>query len=193
MSDSEIETTIRPLIEVFDELNIAYHIGGSVASSVFGIARSTMDVYMVAAVAMQHAQALVKRLEPVYYISETAIIEAVSRKSSFNLVHLETMMKVDVFILKNRSFDQKAFQRRRKDHLDAENPERMYYISSPEDILLNKLEWYKKGGCRSEKQWNDVIGLLRVQGNSLDLDYCQNWAKQLEVKGLFESALQEAL
>lgn len=191
MSDSEIETTIQPFIEVLDELEIPYFIGGSVASSVFGIARSTMDVDMVAALTAEHVAGLVPRLESVYYISEAAIQEAISRKSSFNLVHLETMMKVDVFILKTRSFDQAAFQRRRKDHLDSENPQRMYYISSPEDIILNKLEWYQKGGMKTERQWNDIIGILKVQGHSLDLNYCQDWARQLGLSQLLETALQE--
>jgi len=192
MSGSEIETTLQPLVEVLDGLGIAYQIGGSVASSVFGVARSTMDIDMVAAVTMGHVAALVKQLEAIYYISEVSIREAISRKSSFNLVHLETMMKVDVFILKSRSFDQAAFQRRRKDHLDSENPQRMYYICSPEDIILNKLEWYQEGGMKSERQWNDIIGVLKVQDDSLDLAYCRKWAQQLGVTELLEKALIEA-
>jgi hypothetical protein len=192
LSESEIVTTIRPFIEVLDKLEIPYQIGGSVASSVFGIARSTMDVDMVAAFRMENVAALVKNLETVYYISEAGIKEAIARESSFNLVHLETMMKIDVFILKARSFDQTAFQRRRKDNLDSENPHAMYYVSSPEDIIINKLEWYQKGEMKSERQWRDIIGIMKVQGDSLDLHYCKKWAKQLGLGTLLESALLEA-
>lgn len=192
MSESEIEITIRPFVDTLDELRIPYQIGGSVASSVFGIARSTMAVDMVVAVNSNNVVPLAKRLESVYYISETAVKEAVERQSSFNLVHLETMMKIDVFILKDRSFDQEAFQRRRMDRLDSESSERTYYISSPEDIIINKLEWYNKGGRKSERQWNDIIGILKVQGNSLDLIYCEKWAKQLALGDLLRKALQDA-
>ena len=192
MSRSEIETTIQPFIEVLDEFEIPYHIGGSVASSVFGIARSTMDIDMVVAMTGDRVVALAKRLEATYYVSEDSIIEAVARKSSFNLVHLETMLKIDVFILKTRAFDLAAFQRRRKDHLDSENPQMKYYITSPEDIILKKLEWYQKGDMKSERQWNDIIGVLKVQGDSLDLVYCKKWAQQLGVAELLERAFQEA-
>jgi hypothetical protein len=192
LSESEIEITIRPFVDTLDELRIPYQIGGSVASSVFGIARSTMAVDMVVAVNSNNVVPLAKRLESVYYISETAVKEAVERQSSFNLVHLETMMKIDVFILKDRSFDQEAFQRRRMDRLDSESSERTYYISSPEDIIINKLEWYNKGGRKSERQWNDIIGILKVQGNSLDLIYCEKWAKQLALGDLLRKALQDA-
>lgn len=192
MIESEIEITIRPFVDALDELGIPYLIGGSVASSVFGIARSTMDVDMVAAVTLSNVAPLTKRLESVYYISEIAVKEAVERNSSFNLVHLETMMKIDVFVLKGRSFDREAFRRRRKDRLDSDSSERTYYISSPEDIIINKLEWYLKGGRESERQWNDIIGILKVQGDSLDLMYCEKWAKQLAVGGLLEKALQDA-
>lgn len=192
MIESEIEITIRPFVDALDELGIPYLIGGSVASSVFGIARSTMDVDMVAAVTLSNVAPLTKRLESVYYISEIAVKEAVERNSSFNLVHLETMMKIDVFVLKGRSFDREAFRRRRKDRLDSDSSERTYYISSPEDIIINKLEWYLKGGRESERQWNDIIGILKVQGDSLDLMYCKKWAKQLAVGGLLEKALQDA-
>ena len=192
VSESELEATIRPFVEVLDESGIPYYIGGSVASSVFGIARSTLDVDIVAALTGDHVAALVKKLEAVYFISEAGMKEAIEQESSFNLVHLETMMKIDVFILKARAFDQAAFRRRRKDPLDSENLQSTYYVGSPEDIVLAKLEWYRKGGKRSERQWNDVLGVLKVQGESIDCVYCNKWARRLGLTQLLDAAIRES-
>lgn len=192
MSESEIVVTIRRLIDVFDELGISYQIGGSVASSAFGMARSTMDVDMVAHISARHVSALVSKLESEYYISEQAVREAVAHTTSFNIVHLDTMLKVDVFILKERDYDRQAFRRRRADTLDPDDPSTTYYLCSPEDTIINKLEWFYSGGEKSERQWNDVMGVLKVQAASLDLAYCRHWARELGLKDLLERAIREA-
>ena len=192
MSESEIVTTLRGIVAVFDELGIAYQIGGSVASSAYGKARSTMDVDLVASVSAQHVGPLVSMLEKEYYISEPAIRDAIARRTSFNAVHLETMLKVDVFILKARPYDRQALGRRHPDALDPENPSTQFYLCSPEDIILNKLEWYRLGGEQSERQWNDVIGVLKIQWPSLDTVYCRKWAQELRIVDLLEKAFLEA-
>jgi hypothetical protein len=192
MSESEIVTTLRPLIRVFDEMNIPYQIGGSVASSVFGKARSTMDIDLVAPITNSHIPQLVGTLGSVYYISDSSVKDAIARNSSFNIIHLETMMKIDIFILKNRSYDQQAFNRRRADVLDTENQSMSFFISSPEDIIINKLEWFKLGGEKSERQWDDVVGVLKVQCGSIDVSYCREWAQTLGLMSLLEKALKES-
>jgi len=191
MKKPDIIVALDKVIECFEKLGIAYYIGGSVASSAYGIARATMDVDLVAKVEMHHAGNLVKALEKDYYIDADMITDAIHRRASFNLIHLETMLKIDVFIAKAGLYDSEAFDRRQPDTLDEENP-RKFYLSSPEDIILNKLQWYQKGGSVSEQQWKDVLGVLKVQAVKLDLEYLKYWASRLNLSDLLNRAFDEA-
>jgi hypothetical protein len=100
------------------------------------------------------------------------------------------MLKIDVFILKKREYDQQAFERKQSDNLDAENPEKPFFLAAPEDIILNKLEWYLDGGKVSQRQWDDVMGVLKLQSDKLNMQYLQAWAKKLGINDLLEKALQ---
>ena len=115
MNDSDILTAIKPVAEAFEKLGISYYIGGSLASSAYGIARSTLDVDIVSDLEIRHIFPLVGMLESAYYIDAEMIADAIRRRFSFNLIHLETMLKIDVFIVKDSSYDKEAFRRRRKD------------------------------------------------------------------------------
>ncbi|MCP4351383.1 MAG: hypothetical protein GY795_38445 [Desulfobacterales bacterium] len=192
MKESEIVSAIRPVTEVFKKLGVMYCIGGSVASSAFGKARATLDVDMVSDLKVHHVQPLVKMLEDTYYIDNNMIFDAIRHRSSFNLIHLQTMLKIDIFIIKSNSYDQEAFQRRRKDTLDGESQSPEFYLVSPEDIILNKLDWYRIGGSVSERQWNDVLGVLKVQRNSLDEKYLRHWASELKLDDLLDQVFHEA-
>jgi hypothetical protein len=190
VSDSDIITSIKPLISIFEKLGIPYYIGGSVASSAFGKARSTLDVDIVAPINITAVIKLAEALNDNYYVSEKDIRDAVTHGASFNIIHLETMLKIDVFILKKREYDQQAFERKQSDNLDAENPEKPFFLAAPEDIILNKLEWYLDGGKVSQRQWDDVMGVLKVQSDKLNMQYLQAWAKKLGINDLLEKALQ---
>ena len=192
MDTPDILTAAGPVAEAFENLGIHYYIGGSVASSVYGIARSTMDVDMVSNLKPKHVRSLVTMLESSYYIDEDMILAAIRSGSSFNLIHLETMLKIDVFIVKNEPYDIEAFKRRRRDTLNEENETVEFYLASPEDIILNKLGWYRLGGGVSERQWNDVLGVLKVQRESLDKSYLRFWAMELKLKDLLEKAFQDS-
>lgn len=192
MKNPDILAATEPVAKAFEELGILYYIGGSVASSAYGIARSTMDVDMVSYLKPEHVQSLVRMLAPSYYIDENMILDAIERCSSFNIIHLETMLKIDVFITKNTPYDVETFKRRRKDTLDEDQRYSEFYLVSPEDIVLNKLVWFRLGGCVSDRQWNDVLGVLKVQKNSLDKIYLQHWAPELKVEDLLEKAFQDA-
>jgi hypothetical protein len=192
MSDSDIIVSITPLISIFDNLRIPYFIGGSVASSAYGKARSTLDVDIVAPITMPNANRLAEALKNIYYVSEDDIKAAILRSASFNIIHLETMLKIDVFVLKKREYDQQAFERKIEDHLDEEEQNRSFFLASPEDVIINKLEWYKAGDGISERQWNDVVGVMMVQGDRLDKQYLLSWAEKLGLSDLLEKALKEA-
>jgi len=186
----DIYMAIEPIVETLEQLGVAYHIGGSVASSMNGIPRLTIDIDLVADLKLEHVRPLVKLLEGTYYIDADAVRDAIRRKSSFNAIHLDTMLKVDVFIPKARLFDQEELHRVRLKSLMKDT--RLFYIASPEGTILNKLEWYKMGGGVSDRQWNDILGVLKVQGTNLDMDYLHRWASALEVADLLQRALVDA-
>ncbi len=192
MKSPDIIAALNPVVNAFTKLGVMYYIGGSVASSTYGIARSTLDIDLIANLKLTHIDPLVGSLESEYYIDGHMIADAIHRRSSFNLVHLETMIKVDVFILKDTDYHQKAFERKRKDALDENEKNREFYLASPEDMVLNKLDWYRMGGGVSDRQWQDILGILKVQKDLLDTEYIRYWASKLNLSGLLNRAFRDA-
>lgn len=120
------------------------------------------------------------------------ILDAIETRSSFNIIHLETMLKIDIFVAKNAPYDKEVFKRRKKDTLDEEQKTAEFYLVSAEDIILNKLAWFRLGGGVSDRQWNDVLGVLKVQKNSLDDNYLKYWASELKIEDLLERAFHDS-
>ncbi|HEX7973504.1 MAG TPA: hypothetical protein VF498_03775 [Anaerolineales bacterium] len=179
------------VIDAFERLEVPYLIGGSLASALHGTARSTLDTDLVADLKAKQVTSLVNMLKMDFYIDEEMILDAIRYQSSFNVIHLTTMFKVDVFISKHRRFDQIQFQRRQLQIL-ANEPERKAYVTTAEDIILAKLEWYRQGNEISDRQWRDILGVLKVQAGRLDLDYLNQWAVELKVADLLQRALKES-
>jgi hypothetical protein len=192
MPPTDAVVALKPVVAVLDGLGVKHFIGGSVASAAYGRPRTTVDVDLVADLRRQHVAPLVTALETDYYVSARAAAGAVAQKSCFNLIHLATALKVDVFVLKGRKYDLAALARRRRDTIDADDPGSEFMLASPEDLVLSKLEWYRPGNEVSQQQWRDVIGLLQVQGGALDDAYIDQWAADLGVADLLAKARQEA-
>lgn len=187
----EFINVLMSVIEVFERLQIPYLVGGSLASALHGVARSTLDADIVADIHAEQVGALIEALGDDFYADDEMILGAIQHRSSFNLIHLETMFKVDVFIRKERPFDRVQFERR-LEQVFAANPERKAFITSAEDIILVKLEGYRLGGEVSDRQWRDILGVLNVQAGCLDLDYLKRWADELKVLDLLRRALKES-
>jgi len=187
----DLYAAMAPVLAAFEQLGIAYYVGGSVASSVYGIPRATLDVDLVADLHADQVLPLVQQLQDAYYISEDAAREAIRDQSSFNVIHLQTMLKVDIFVRKARPFNAEAFQRARREQVDDAGGHTLM-LPSPEDILLAKLEWYRQGNEVSDRQWSDILGIMKVQAEALDLEYARRWAGALGVADLLERALAEA-
>jgi len=192
MLPSETLAAVSPLIAELKKLGVAYYIGGSVVSSMRGIPRSTLDVDLVVDLAPRHVAPLVEALQSAYYISGPMMLDAIARRSCFNLIHLATSFKVDVFVVKNRPYDRHVLTRITDECVDVENPSLRFFLASPEDIILAKLEWYRLGDEISERQWGDVLGVLKVQQGVLDRKYLEHWAADLGVADLLAKAFQEA-
>jgi hypothetical protein len=179
------------VVEAFDRLHIPYLVGGSMASALHGVARSTIDADIVAELNPEQAKSLVEVLGEDFYADKEMILDAIFHRSSFNLIHLKTMFKVDVFVRKERPFDQIQFQRR-VEQVFVADPEQKAFIATAEDTILAKLEWYRLGGGVSDRQWRDILGMLKVQAGRLDLSYLQKWASELGVADLLQQALKES-
>lgn len=177
--------------QTLEHLEITYAVGGSLASSLHGVMRSTLDVDIVADMKMEHIQPLVAALSKEFYADDEMMHDAIERHSSFNLIHYETAFKVDIFIRKLRSFDGMQLERRQESVI-ATDPEESIYVTSPEDTVLAKLEWYRMGGEVSERQWRDILGVLKIRAGELELAYLRKWANELKVSDLLERALEEA-
>ena len=177
--------------DAFKRLGVEFYIGGSIASAYHGEPRSTVDVDLIADLPTSEASRLVHLLGEDFYADSNMIIQAITSRTSFNLIHLPTMYKIDVFIPKQRPFD-KSVRQRVVQATAFEGDDRTYQIASPEDTILSKLEWYKAGGEMSERQWRDVVGVMQVQLRQLDQAYLERWAPELAVNDLLQRAWTEA-
>lgn len=148
-----------------------------------------MDADLIADIKPEQVSPLVAIVEGEFYTDEHMFRDAIQHYGSFNLIHLETMFKVDVFILKQRAFDINQMQRRISQTL-GDAPDEVAYFSTAEDIILAKLDWFRAGGETSERQWQDVLGVLDIQNDRLDFEYLRNWAEKMGVLDLLQRALQ---
>lgn len=190
-AETELLAAVRQVVTAFESLGVEYLIGGSVASSVLGEPRQTLDADMVAKLLGKHAEPFVAQLQSDFYADLASIHSAIQTQGCFNLIHLETMTKVDVFVRWRDPFGQSQIARRQKKRIGLSTPLELYFASA-EDVVLAKLEWFRKGREVSDRQWRDLLGVLKVQTGSLDSAYLKQWADQLNVADLLRRALEEA-
>lgn len=187
----ENEEVIERLADVLDSLGIRYSIGGSVASALYGTVRFTRDADITVQPFSPLADRLYGLLKDEFYVSREAMEEALRSQGSFNVIHFATAFKIDLFIQGPSAFEGRLLDRRRMLRLN-DMSHRDVSVVSPEDIVLLKLRWFSMTGGTSERQWNDVLGVLGVQGKSLDFEYLTDSAKELGLEELLNRAMAEA-
>ncbi|MFI5183523.1 MAG: hypothetical protein ACHQNV_03925 [Vicinamibacteria bacterium] len=192
MTASDLLTALAPVVDVLEGLGVRYFVGGSVASSVHGVPRTSIDVDLVADLESRHVTPLLNQLENTYYVDEGRVRAAIEGRRSFNLIHLATMFKVDIFVSRRRPFDLEALDRAPLAPLDDAPDARRFRVASAEDAILAKLEWFRAGGEVSERQWTDVLGVLTMGRAEVDRAYLQRWAATLGVGDLMARAFDES-
>jgi hypothetical protein len=156
---------------------------GSFASAYHGVPRATQDIDFVIAPTEPQLRNLIARMAmPDYYVDETAAMEALRNESQFNLLDLDTGWKIDFIVRKSRLFSQTEFSRRTVVDLQGVP----VAIARAEDLIIAKLEWAKAG--ESQRQIEDVVGILRVRFGELDLDYVGRWVRELGLEREWQAA-----
>lgn len=192
MSDlKDLIAALGPVVAAFRDLQISHYVGGSVASSFHGAARSTMDVDLVCEMTAEQIPSFIRHFGADFYLSEPAIREAIQRKSCFNLIHLPTSFKVDIFVSRRRPFDLNSMSRATREQLGDVDNSLEVPIATAEDAIISKLERYRKKNETSERQWDDVTRLVAILGDLADREYLQSAAESVGVDDLLTRLIAE--
>ena len=191
MKTPELIAATLQVTQVLEKLKVPYLIAGSLASTVHGLVRTTQDADLLAALGSEHLPEFIQALQKDFYLDEQMVSTAVAQQASFNLVHRASMFKVDIFVTQQTPFDQAQLKRARRETLIPETSTTAL-VATAEDTILSKLKWYQMGGEVSERQWRDILGIIKLQQDRLDKAYLHKWAPELKLSNLLERALEES-
>ncbi|MBU6276455.1 MAG: hypothetical protein KGQ61_07455 [Planctomycetes bacterium] len=189
MSDSDdLRAALAPVAAALRGLGVRHYVGGSVASTIHGAIRSTMDVDLVCELRADQIEPFLAAFGDDFYVSGPAVRQAVERRSCFNLVHLPTAYKVDVFVSRDRPFDRQAMDRAILLSVTVDDPWQLP-VATVEDSIVAKLEWFRLGDETSQRQWDDVSRLTALHAEALDLAHMRRMAESVGVIDLLDRLL----
>lgn len=171
--------------DVLSKLGLNYMLIGAYAVSFYGRPRSTHDIDLNIDIDYRDISKIYAAFKDLFYVSKEMIEDAIKNQQMFDLIHNETQVKVDFWIIKDTEFDRERFRRRIKANIH----EQPVFISTAEDTILTKLDWYKQSDI--QKHLEDAIGIFQVQVGKLDLGYLKKWAKHFSFLDVVENILKE--
>jgi len=190
-SVTALAQAFQELLAALDRTETAFLVGGSVASGAHGLARQTNGIDIVVDLILDRVPALCEALGSAFYADAEMVSRAVTAGRPFNLIHLASAYKFDLFPIGSDAFGRSELARRRFTAGSIAGLEDIEFpIASPEDIILAKLVWFRKGGGVSDRQWHDILGVIQVQGERLDRAYLNKWAEQLGVSDLLSEVVR---
>ena len=186
MSRSHLDLAVS-MAQLLEQLGVRYVIGGSVASSLVGEPRSTVDIDIAVELGLDALDLLIERVRPDFYVPESDAARAVRDHDSFNIIHNHEALKIDLFVLGDNTLDANQIERRQLIEVPTDPPAELW-ITSTEDQILRKLDWYRKGGEVSDRQWRDVIAILQINETHLDTSYLDATARAVGLTTLLSAA-----
>ena len=185
MDATEVAAIVGARLE---RLGVDWVLGGSLASSVLGEPRSTVDIDIAVTMSLADVESVVDALIEDFYIDRDMVVEAVTQRRSFNVIHYPSVTKVDIFVLGESSLDRAQMA----DRWRLRVGENWLWVGAAETQVVRKLVWFREGGSVSDRQWRDVVGLLSVQSGKLDMDLLRRYASEARVADLLEHAILDA-
>lgn len=183
---TSLDDFLKKLIRILDDCSVAYMISGSIGSSYHGQPRATKDIDIVIAPTEKQLLDFVESLGTDYYINLVSVRDAFANRSMFNIIDNLSGWKADFILRKNREFSREEFERKR--HVQIAGID--VWITSPEDMILSKLEWSKNR--QSEQQFHDALGIAVIQWDHLNIGYLRKWSKELHVQDSLEQLIEQA-
>jgi len=187
MAETEREALCQ-VLDALEALQIPYMVVGSFASTFWGRPRMTHDADLVVEITAEKIADLARLLAPHFYAPPFVIEDAVRKRGQFNVIHLDYAFKVDLWLLKESPYDVACFERR----LLGVMFDREVWVSSPEDVILSKLLWYRAAPVL-DRQFQDAIEVYEIQEPYLEHDYLNRWASVLGLADLLERVKEEAV
>src|SRR5579884_839051 len=178
------------MVKIFELLQVRYYVEGAIALSLYGTQRAAFNVDFVADLQSDLSENLIKQFKTICYFDEGAVKNAILTQARFEGIHFEPLLKISVSLAQTTPFEQMIYSRLQK-HVVAENCPAIN-VASAEDIILTQLREYKAGHQVADDQWNDMLGVLKVQGEMLDLAYLEQWACTLGLSHLLTNACFDA-
>lgn len=178
---------LRKLAFSLESSGVPYMLTGSLASSLYGVPRATNDIDFVIAPSRRqllHMLQLLKRLG--LFVQDDQALLALKNGEMFNAIDFQNSWKVDFILRKARDFSVNEFERRKTFEVEGIR----LTLATPEDVVISKLEWAQKG--ESDRQIEDVAGILRLQAGKLDVKYIEQWINALHLEEQWRASRERA-
>lgn len=187
---TEVLDRLRDVATILDRLAVPWVLGGSLASSIYGEPRPTNDIDLAVQISVDDIDRLVGAFEEDFYIDAGMISDAIRHSSSFNLIHYASSFKIDMFVSGDSILDRRQMEsRERKQMPDVDDL--AVWIAPPMEQVLRKVWWFQQGSGVSDRQWRDVMYMLKQQEKTIDHVVLLAVGRDVGIGDLVERALRQ--